>query len=73
MEVDLNFHEFVSIFKKSGQRVMADLKILQSDCPRAFCHISKEQDFSKIWDLHWNIANNINFDYRPNLEKTNII
>ena len=52
MEVDLNFHEFVSIFKKSGQRVMADLKILQSDCPRAFCHISKEQDFSKIWDLH---------------------
>lgn len=52
MEVDLNFHEFVSIFKKSGQRVMADLKILQSDWPRAFCHISKEQDFSKIWDLH---------------------
>ena len=50
---------------------IVDLKILQSDWPRAFWPISQETDSSQIWDLCKNKANNINFHYRPNLEKIN--
>ena len=32
-------------------------------------YINQEQDFSQIWDLHKNTANNINFCYRPNSKK----
>ena len=48
-----------------------DLKILQSDWLRAFWPISQEQDFSQIWDLCRNIANNINFHYRTTSVKIN--
>ena len=48
---------------------MLGLKILQSDWPRAFSPMSQEPDFSQIWNLSKNIANNINFHYRPNPEK----
>ena len=41
-----------------------DLKILQSDWPRAFWSISQEQGSSQIWDLFKNTANNITFCYR---------
>ena len=47
-------------FKKSGQRVIVDLKILSSDLPGTFWNISKEPGFSQIWDLHWNRTSNIN-------------
>ena len=73
-----NFHEFVSsTCTKSGYfinlfRRLADLKILQSDWTRAFQPISQELDFSQLWNLCWNIANNINFHYRTNLEKKKI-
>ena len=45
------------------------LKILQSYWPQAFRPISQKQDFSQIWHLYKNIANNINFRNRPNSEK----
>ena len=45
------------------------MKILQSDWLRAFRPISQEQEFSQIWDLCTNTANNTNFHYRANLVK----
>ena len=50
---------------------LVDLKILQSDWPRAFRPISQEPDFSEVWALCSNIANNINFHFRPNLGNIN--
>ena len=50
---------------------MVDLKILQTDWPRAFWPISQELDFSKVWDLWTNTVNKIDFPYRPNSEKIN--
>ena len=50
---------------------VVDLKILQSDWPRALWPISLGPDFSQIWNLRRNGAHNINFNYRPNSEKTN--
>ena len=75
--VNFNFHEFVSTCKKSGYLIIlylinvVDLKILQSDWPRALWPISLGPDFSQIWNLRRNGAHNINFNYRPNSEKTN--
>ena len=43
-----------------------DLKIFWSDWPRAFWPISKEWEFSQIWDLSNHTAININFHYRLN-------
>ena len=42
------------------------LKILQSDWLRTFWPISQEPEFSQIWDLCENIANNTNFHYTAN-------
>ena len=58
-------------FSSFCSRDLPDLKILQSDWPRAFWPISQEPDFSKTWDLLQNTANNVNFRYRPNSEKIN--
>ena len=55
------FHHFVP------QSV--DLRILQSDWLRAFWPVSQESDFSQVWDLCNNTANNKNFLYRTNSEK----
>ena len=43
----------------SGQKAI--LKILQSDWLRTFWLIYQEKDFSQIWDLCRNTANNRNF------------
>ena len=56
---------------QATSRCMFDLKIQQSDWPRAFWSISQEQDLSQIWDLCRDTANNINFHCIQNLEKTN--
>ena len=52
-----------------GEKV--HLKILQSDWLTAFWPLSQEQDFSQIYDLCMNTANNKNFHYRTNSVKTN--
>ena len=38
---------------------------------RTFWPVSQEPEFSQIWDLCSNTANNINFHYRTNPAKTN--
>lgn len=48
---------------------IVDLEILQSHLPRAFWPISQGPKFSRICALCNKIANNINFNYRPNSEK----
>ena len=48
---------------------MVDYKILQSDWLRTIWPISHEQKFSQTCDLCRNLANNINFHYRPNSVK----
>ena len=53
------------------QKSQFDLKIQQSDWPRAFWSISQEQDLSQIWDLYRDTANNINFHCISNLGKNN--
>ena len=53
----------------SFSRDIVDLKILQSDLPRALWPINQEPDSSQIWDLCQKAANNINFRYGRNSEK----
>ena len=69
-----NFHEFVSTYKNQSNSSFCsrdtDWKILQSKWPSQFWPIPQELDFSQRWNLRRNIANNINFHYRPNSEKT---
>ena len=50
---------------------MVDSKILESNWMRTLWHISKEPEFSQIWDLCRHTANNINFHYRRNSVETN--
>ena len=57
-------------FSSICSRDIVDLKILQSDWPRAFWPISQEI-YSQVWDLCNNTINNINFFCRPNSEKIN--
>ena len=56
-------------FSSFCSRDIADLKILQSDWPRAFWPISTEPDFFQVWDLCKNSTSNITFLYRPKSEK----
>ena len=51
-------------------RDIFDLKIMQSDWPRAFWSISQETDFSQILHLYSNIANST-FIIGEFQEKTN--
>ena len=51
-------HAFSLFFSRD----IVDLTILQFDCPRAFCSISQEPNFSQIWDLCKNTSNNTGFD-----------
>ena len=55
---------------RSGVYIV-NLKILQSDWPKAFWPISQEPDFFQVWDQSKNRANNMNFLYKPNSEKNN--
>ena len=61
-----NLCEFVSTCKTSGYFIglfwkYGWLKILHTDRLRTFWPISQEPEFSQIWDLCKNTANNINF------------
>ena len=59
-------------FSSFCSRDIVDLKILQSDWPRAFWSISQEIDF-QVWDLRKYTVNNIKFRYRPNSGKNDYI
>ena len=61
----------IELISSFCSRDMVGLKILQSYWPRAFWPMSHGPDFSQIWNLCKNTANNINFHYRPNPEKIN--
>ena len=50
-------HFIISIF----YYFMFDLKVLQSNWPRLFQHISQEINFSQVWNLCRNTENKINF------------
>ena len=50
---------------------IADLRILQPDCYRAFWLIAQKPEFSQIWDLCKQKTNNLNFHLTPNPEKSN--
>ena len=49
-------------FSSFSFRDIVDLKILQSDWSRVFWSISQESNFSQIWDLCKNRANNLTFN-----------
>ena len=55
--------------KKWGFFIILFQRFLQSDWLRAFWPVSQESDFSQVWDLCNNTANNKNFLYRTNSEK----
>ena len=67
--MNLYQHAKNQAFSSFFSRDILDLKILQSDFPKAFWSISQEPDFSQVWDLCKNTVNNINFHYKPNSEK----
>ena len=69
----MNLHQQAKsqAFSSLSSSDVVDLKILQSDWPRAFWYISQELDFSQVWDLCKNTANNINFPYKLYSEKIN--
>ena len=69
--MNLYQHAKNQAFSSFCSRKIVDLKIMQSDWPRAFWIISQEPDFTQVWDLCKNTANNINLLYRPNSEKIN--
>ena len=71
-----NFCEFLSTYKNEAVSSICsweivDLKIQQSVWLRPFWPVSQEKDFSQIYDLCRNTANNINFHYRTNQVKIN--
>ena len=73
LSIFMNLYQYTKNLTASSicSRDFVDLKIPQSDCPGAFWPMSKEPDFSQIWALCSNTANNINFFFRPNSEKIN--
>ena len=68
--ISMNLYQQNQAFSSLCSWDIADLKILQSDSPRAFWPISREPDFSLAWDFSKNIAQlNIKFLYRSNSQK----
>ena len=67
----MNLHEYAKnqVFSSFCSKDMVNLKILQSDWSKALWPKSQEPDFSQVWDLCKNAANNIKFLYRPNFKK----
>ena len=57
--MNLYNHAKNQVISSFYSRDIFSLKILQLDWPRAFWPISQEPDFSQIWNLCMNIANNI--------------
>ena len=52
-----------------GSTDIVDFKILEPHWLVALWPISQGPDFSQIWNLRRNIANNTKFHYRSNSEK----
>ena len=69
----MNLYQYAKnqTFSLFCSRDIVNLKTLQSDWSRAFWPISREPEFSQVWDLCKNTANTIKFLYRPNSEKNN--
>ena len=67
----MNLHQDAKnqAFLSICSRDLVDLKILQSDWPRAFWPISQEPDYPQTWNLCKDTANKINFYYRLKSEK----
>ena len=65
--ISMNLHQHAKnqAFLSFCSRDRVDLKFLHFDWPRTFLHISQKPRMCK------NIANNIKFCYRPNLEQIN--
>ena len=61
--ISMNLYQYTKneAFSSFCSRDTVDLKILQSDWPRAFCPISQEVDFSQIRDLCNDTGINLNF------------
>ena len=51
--MNLHQHAEIQAFSSLCSSDVVDLKILQSDWPRAFWYISQELDFSQIWDQEY--------------------
>ena len=69
-------HEFVSTCKKSDYFLILFLRYSWFKNPaislaEGISTVFQRPDFFKKWDLHSNIANNINFHYRSNPQKIN--
>ena len=69
--MNLQHHAKNQAFSSFCSSDKVNLKILQSDCLRAFWPRSQEPNFSQVWDLCKNTANNISFLSGPNSEKSN--
>ena len=67
--MNLYQHAKNQAFSLFYSRDIFDLKIPQSDGPRAFWVIYQEPECPQIWDLFKHTAVNIIFDYKPNWEK----
>ena len=61
----------IRLFHRSVVEIQLELNILRSDWMKACQPISQKPDFSQIWDVYMNIANNINFHYKLNSDKIN--
>ena len=59
-------HAKNQVFSSFSYRDKVDLKILQSDWPRALWPRSQEPNFSQIRDFCKNTVYNANFHYKPN-------
>ena len=79
MPTSKNFNQlliFVNLYQHAknqaiSPKILSYLKILQSDLLMTFWLISQEPDFSRVWSLCRNTANNINFRYSTNSVNTN--
>ena len=69
--MDPHQHAKNQAFSSFCSRDIVNLKILQFNWPGTFWPIPQEPDFSQVWDFCMNIANNTNFNCRPNSEKIN--
>ena len=69
ISINLYQHAKTQAFSSLRSRDIINSKILQSDWLRWFWPISPEPDFSQVWDLCKNTANNMSFLYRPTSEK----
>ena len=67
--MNLNQHAKNQAFSPLCSRDISDLKIVQSDWQKSILVHVSGTNFSHIWDLCKNTANNVNFHYKLNSEK----